>query len=66
MCNGADAYLGTDAERRRGGYETYLSARYAMLAEGTRPLPYALGAADRYQDQLLGLIQDVVEAKSFR
>jgi len=57
--NGGDAYLGTDEARRRGGYEVVTSPRYALLAPGARPLPYALGAADAYLDQLLSLINDL-------
>jgi neutral ceramidase len=59
MCNGADSYLATDAERRHNGYRSALSPRYAMLAEGIRPLPYALGAADRYSDQVLDLLRGI-------
>ena len=64
LCNGGDAYLGPDAERRRGGYETCTSTRYAMLAEGTRPLPYALGAGDRYIDGILRLIGSLTGTRS--
>ena len=63
-CNGGDAYLGTDQERHRGGYETYTSTRYAMLAEGSRPLPYALGAGGRYVDGILSLIKGLTETQS--
>jgi hypothetical protein len=56
LCNGTDAYLATDAEWRRGGYEPRLSTRYALWADGVRPLPYALGAADLYLEQVLNLL----------
>ena len=56
LCNGGDAYLGTDLDRLRGGYETHLSTRFALLADDSRPLPYALGAADRYLEQILDLL----------
>jgi hypothetical protein len=61
LANGADGYLGTDADRRRGGYRTYLSQRYDLLAEGGRPMPYALGAAQCYLDQILGLLGSLVD-----
>lgn len=56
MSGGADAYLGSDSDRRRAGYRTFTSTRYAMFREGSRPLPYALGAADRYVSQILEMI----------
>ncbi|MDA0991318.1 MAG: hypothetical protein O3A51_11280, partial [Verrucomicrobia bacterium] len=56
MSGGADAYLGSDNDRRRAGYETYTSTRYAMLRGGTRPLPYALGAAELYLTQILEML----------
>jgi neutral ceramidase len=59
LCNGTDAYLATDAERRRGGYEPRLSTRYALWADGVRPLPYALGAADSYVRQIVDLLDNV-------
>jgi len=58
LANGGDGYMGTDAERRRGGYGTHLSPRYALLTEGLRPMPYALGAAGSYIDQIVRLIGD--------
>ncbi len=61
MSGGADAYLGSDSDRRRGGYETYTSTRYAMLREGRRPLPYAIGAADRYTNEIVGMIQELLK-----
>jgi neutral ceramidase len=60
-CNGRDTYLVTDAERRRGGYQAALTVRYdnrEILDEENRPLPYALGAADRYIDQVLRLFDN--------
>ena len=59
LCNGGDSILTTDAEHRRGGYQAMLSPRYSMLAAGTRPLPYALGAADAYLDQVLNLLDSL-------
>lgn len=57
LCNGTDVYLATDADRLRGGYEPALSTRYFDVRSGeTRPLPYALGAAECYLDQLVGLL----------
>lgn len=59
LCNGLDLYLATDAERKRGGYEPFLVTRYFDVRKGeTRPLPYALGAADRYLDQLVRLFDN--------
>ncbi|MFH1265712.1 MAG: hypothetical protein ABIK89_08285, partial [Planctomycetota bacterium] len=55
LSNGGDGYLGTDTERRRGGYGPHLSPRYALLAEGIRPMPYALGAAEKYIEQIISL-----------
>ena len=63
LCNGADGYLTTDAERSRGGYRALLNPRYRLLADGVRPLPYALGAADRYVDQVLNLLEGLEERK---
>jgi neutral ceramidase len=60
LCNGADGYLTTDAERRRGGYRSLLNPRYAMLAEGVRPLPYALGAADCYVEQVHHFLSEIL------
>jgi neutral ceramidase len=60
LCNGLDHYLATDADRRRGGYEPFLSARYFDVRSGeTRPLPYRLGAADRYVDQIVQVFADL-------
>jgi neutral ceramidase len=65
-CNGCDAYLATDAEWRRGGYEPWLSTRYAMWAEGVRPLPYALGAAGSYVDQTIALLEHIAGAAALQ
>lgn len=65
MSNGCDAYLGTDDDRKRGGYELYTSPRYAKLAEDSRPLPYAMGAAKCFLDQCLMLINDLQESTTF-
>jgi neutral ceramidase len=59
MCNGADSYLTTDVERRHNGYRSALSSRYAMLVDGLRPLPCALGAASRYIEQILDLLGSI-------
>lgn len=59
MSGGADAYLGSDSDRRRAGYETFTSTRYAMLKPGSRPLPYALGTADRYVAEILNMINSL-------
>lgn len=54
LCNGTDLYLATDADRQRGGYEPLLSTRYFDVRSGEiRPLPYKLGAANRYIDQIV-------------
>ena len=56
-CNGWTGYLGTDEDRRRGGYETVLWHRSFFDEPGMRrPLTYALGAADVMVDQSLALI----------
>ena len=54
--NGATGYLGTDEDRRRGGYETNLWCRLWEPADHHRPLPYAVGAADVMIDGCLCLI----------
>jgi neutral ceramidase len=60
ICNGLDLYLATDDARRRGGYEPALSTRYFDTFDGkARPLPYALGAADRYVDQVVRLLSNL-------
>jgi len=61
MSNGCDAYLGTDEDRRRGGYELYTSPRYSKLAEETRPLPYALGAGECLLRDSITLIKSLLE-----
>ena len=61
MGNGAEGYIGTADDRRRGGYETYTSQRYAQLADGTRPLPYAPQAAECLLDNCLKLIDELLE-----
>ena len=55
-CNGVTGYLGTDVDVRRGGYETALWNRCFPEDLETRPLPYALGAADVMIDGALELI----------
>ena len=59
MCNGSDGYVGTDEDRRRGGYETYTSCRTMKLKPGYRPLPYALGAAERLMTKCLAMIDEL-------
>lgn len=60
LCNGLDLYLATDAERQRGGYEPFLSTRYFDVRSGdTRPLPYSLGAADCYVEQIVQMFEDL-------
>ena len=54
--NGSDGYLGTDEDRRRGGYEMIHNVRYAKLKEGLRPLPYALGADEQFLRECLQLL----------
>jgi len=44
--NGWSGYLGTDEDRRRGGYETANWHRMFRPMKSMRPLPYALGAAE--------------------
>ncbi len=61
MSNGCDAYLGTDEDRRRGGYELYTCPRYARLAPDSRPLPYALGAGECMLEASLKLIQSLLQ-----
>ncbi|MBI4026323.1 MAG: hypothetical protein HY360_15165 [Verrucomicrobia bacterium] len=56
MSNGSDGYIGLDESRRHGGYEMYTAQRYAKLAPGARPLPYALGAGEHLTQQALDLI----------
>lgn len=56
MCNGSDGYVGTDEDRRRGGYETYTNCRTMRLKPGYRPLPYALGAANQLIEKSLETI----------
>ncbi|MEX0643243.1 MAG: hypothetical protein WD468_11110 [Pirellulales bacterium] len=60
LAGGTDAYLGDDEDRRRGGYETYTSTRYALLQDGFRPLPYALGASERFVGGILQMIHDLI------
>jgi neutral ceramidase len=60
LCNGTDLYLATDADRRRGGYEPALSNRYFDVRNGeNRPLPYTLGTAERYIEQIIDLIRNL-------
>ena len=56
VCNGSDGYVGADEDRHRGGYEMHTSNRYAMLKDGVRPLPYALGAGGHLLDHCVALI----------
>jgi hypothetical protein len=58
--NGAEGYIGTDEDRRRGGYETYTGARYGKLRQNARPLPYALGAGECMLRGCLDLIDDLL------
>jgi hypothetical protein len=55
-CNGLTGYLGTDEDRRRGGYETALWNRCFPADLEIRTLPYALGAADAMIDGTLALL----------
>ena len=64
MSNGCDSYLGTDEDRRRGGYELYTCPRYSKLAEDSRPLPYALGAGECMLRNSLTLIKSILEGSS--
>ncbi len=57
MGNGADGYLGTDEDRRRGGYEMYTLVRYYSLGDDHRPLPYAQGAGEKFVQGCLDLIE---------
>ena len=58
--NGAEAYLCTDEDQRRGGYEGYSQVRYLQLKPFARPLPYAIGAADVLVEGCLSLIRDLL------
>jgi len=55
--NGSDGYIGTDQDRRRGGYELYTGPRYALLKPGRRPLPYAPGAGAALVEGILELME---------
>lgn len=59
LSNGADGYVSTDEDRRRGGYEAYTNCRYSNLKLGYRPLPYALGAAERLITKCLAMIDEL-------
>jgi neutral ceramidase len=61
LSNGANGYLGTAEDRRRGGYETFSSVRYSLLKEGDRPMPYAPAAADCLIEKSVSLIQILCE-----
>lgn len=61
LTNGCNAYLGTDEDRRRAGYETYTVTRYDKLSEGNRPLPYAMGAGECMLSNSLKLIEDLLK-----
>lgn len=56
MTNGTEGYIGTDEDKRRGGYEMNTSNRYSMLEDGCRPLPFAFGAGDRLIEGCLELL----------
>jgi len=58
-CNGWTGYLGTDEDRRRGGYETALWNRCFPEDVEIRPLPYALGAADAMISGSLALVDQI-------
>ena len=62
QCNGRNSYLPGDGEIRRGGYEARTVVRYAKLAEGVRPLPYALGAANVLVSGIQELIATMTQA----
>ena len=59
--NGWSGYLGTDEDRRRGGYETANWHRMFQPMKEIRPLSYALGAAEVMIQGSLGLIERLVE-----
>ena len=61
ICNGNDAYIGLAEDRRAGGYETYTSVRYFLLAEGVRPLPYAPEAGDRLVEACLASLASAAD-----
>ena len=63
MGNGAEGYIGTAEDRRRGGYETYASQRYTQLADGFRPLPYSTQAAEQLLGNCLELIEGLLKSK---
>ena len=61
-CNGFTGYLGTDEDRRLGGYETVLWHRgFSDDHTVQRPLSYAVGAADVMIDESLALISRLHE-----
>ena len=57
--NGRFAYIGTDEDRRRKGYEMYTVVRYFGLKKDCRPLPYALGAAEYLLGHYVSLIGEL-------
>ena len=59
IANGWTGYLGTDEDRRRGGYETALWNRCFPEDVEIRPLPYALGAADAMISGSLALVDQI-------
>ena len=62
LCNGADGYLTTDAERSRGGYRALLNPRYAhagRMASDRCRMPSA--HADLYVDQVLDLLEGLAD-----
>jgi hypothetical protein len=64
MSNGSEGYLGTDLDRQRGGYEMYTCNRYTKLAEDERPLPYALGASERFLNGCLTSIKTLLNGRT--
>lgn len=59
--NGWTGYLGTDEDRRRGGYETANWHRMFKPMKRIRPLPYALGAAETMIHGSLGLFKRILD-----
>ena len=59
MSNGANGYLAGPERARLGGYQVSTAQRYARLAEGTRPLPYAPEAGERLLCECLTLIDEL-------
>ena len=57
--NGMQGYLGTDADRRRGGYEMNTWHRHGK--PDMRSLPYALGAAEVMIEGCLALLDSLLD-----